>query len=327
MRRAAMRFSGKQLGASIFFFVLGSVSLYALQTADEAFNGCPARLDLLNPATVCDNAREQRTEWDYEPLRQTLSDMIEELGASGQVPHVSVFFRDLKNGPRFGIREYENFIPASLLKVPVMIVLLHQADRHAGLLDETLVITKEFPAGTAIADESEKLDLQSAYSVRFLLEKMIMHSDNSATYALLEKINTAGLQQNSNTFSDLGTMKLMNGRIDNTRLISLVNLYVTLYNAAYLSEEMSQYALDLLSRTTFDQGIVAGLPGGIRVAHKYGIHADAEGNHELHDCGIVYHSSTPYVLCVLTAGADVNAESKAIQAISRTVYEAVSQLR
>jgi len=308
-------------------FLLGIFSLLVAEKIRLIIIDCPSDFDHLNPLIACEDKHHEISEWDYEPLRLQLRDVIDEYSESKTVPHISVFFRDLKNGPRFGIREYENFIPASLLKVPIMIALLHQADRDPTLLDQHLTLQdKGYINDFTTAKQTETLELNTAYPVRVLLEKMIKYSDNNSTFLLLDKINEYGLPANSNTFSDLGTMKLMNGRIDNTRLISLVNLYVTLYNASYLSKENSQLALKLLSQTTFTQGIVAGVPEGIRVAHKYGVDTVAEKGDELHDCGIVYHKSTPYVLCILTAGGDIKAESVAIQQISRLVYTFVDGL-
>lgn len=308
-------------------FVLGAISLFIAEQILLASIDCRSKFDHLNPITACEDEHHEVSEWDYEPLRQQLSDIIDEYNASKTVPHISVFFRDLKNGPRFGIREYENFIPASLLKVPIMMALLHQADRDPTLLDQHLTLKDKGYINEFMTEQpSETLELDATYPVSELLEKMIKYSDNKSTFLLLDKINEYGLPANSNTFSDLGTMKMMSGTIDNTRLISLVNLYVTLYNASYLSKEMSQLALELLSQTTFTQGIVAGVPEGIRVAHKYGVDTVSEGRDQLHDCGIVYHSSTPYVLCVLTAGGDMKSESVAIQQISHLVYKYVDGL-
>ena len=43
-----------------------------------------------------------------------------------------------------------------------------------------------------------------------------------------------------------------------------------LYNSSLLSPVNSVYTLELMMRATFKQGIVAGLPTGVDVAHKFG---------------------------------------------------------
>lgn len=320
-------------GMYVLLFVLGAASVFGAQQLLRAAVVCDEHFSLLNPDVICDG-REERSEWDYEPLRQKLLRTIEEHVVSGSVPHIALFFRDLRNGPRFAIRENETFDPASLLKIPIMMVILHEADRRPEFLDERLTYDKEYGKGFINGPPQQGLRLHESYAIRELLEKMIVYSDNEASYLLLDKINALGLRENSNTFSDLGTMALLMSRqLDNTRLISIVNIFVALYNSNYLSPQLSQFALDLLTNTEFANGIAAGVPKDVRVAHKFGIRFgvnDAYGvqygvseESELHDCGIVYHPSTPYVLCVLTAGADIETASAAIRDISKIVYEEV----
>ena len=43
-----------------------------------------------------------------------------------------------------------------------------------------------------------------------------------------------------------------------------------LYNATYLSREMSEKALGLLSKTVFRDGLTAKLPSSVVVSHKFG---------------------------------------------------------
>jgi beta-lactamase class A len=309
---------------------LGMLSFFGLQNVWTAGIACDARFDLLNANSACAGEQEELSEWDYEPLRQRLLKTVEQYEVSGNVPHIALFFRDLKNGPRFGIRENEIFEPVSLLKLPIMMVILHQADQYPEFLDERLTYEKAYDEGKdfILGDEDQSIQLHSSYTVRELLQRMIRYSDNRSSYLLLDRINTLGLRENSNTFSDFGTMQLLtSGQLDNTRLISLVNIFVALYNASYLSPQSSQFALELLTHTNFDDGIVGGVPGDIRVAHKFGIRLGSTDVSELHDCGIVYHASTPYVLCILTAGADADTASAAIRDISKIVYENVDALK
>ncbi len=290
---------------------------------------CTAGLTLLNPDLPCLDERKARSELDYDPLRAQLIQTIDQYNKSGTVPHIALFFRDLKYGPRFGIRANWNFDPASLLKLPILMVILHEAEHHPALLDEKLTYEKDYGKDYVLGEPDSTITLHASYSIRDLLQKMVEFSDNRSTYMLLDKINELGLRENSNTFSDLGTMQLLvSGQLDNVRLISLVNIFVALYNGNYLSRESSQFALDLLAHTTFNDGLVAGVPKGTAVAHKFGIRQGATAKEgELHDCGIVYHPSHPYVLCILTAGADADAASAAIGNLSKMVYDNVDALR
>jgi beta-lactamase class A len=97
-----------------------------------------------------------------------------------------------------------------------------------------------------------------------------------------------------------------------------------LYNATYLNDTDSEKALSILSQVTFASGLVAGLPSGTVVAHKYGEYVNGNNDHvdsiELHDCGIIYSKKSPYLLCVMTKGQNLNGLQDVIASISKLVY-------
>ena len=78
--------------------------------------------------------------------------------------------------------------------------------------------------------------------------------------------------------------------------------------------------IEVLKRQKFADGIPAGLPPGIAVAHKTG---SITRNH--HDAGIVY-ATRPYVLVILVRGIQEEKESAALMAkLSKTVFESSSR--
>ena len=88
-----------------------------------------------------------------------------------------------------------------------------------------------------------------------------------------------------------------------------------------MSPARSEEALDLLTKSEFKDGLVAGVPPGVTVAHKFGERgAEGERMRQLHDCGIVYCPRSPYVLCVMTRGEDFQQLIGTTEDISRLVY-------
>lgn len=84
-------------------------------------------------------------------------------------------------------------------------------------------------------------------------------------------------------------------------------VFRTLFNGTYSPWNLSEQVLDLLSHTSFTQGIVAGTPQNITISQKFGEHTNTLPNgsvadHELHNCGIVYYPDHPYFLCIMTRG-------------------------
>ncbi len=287
---------------------------------------CHTRYNLLNPSLRCKAATSQG-EWDYEPLRDDLTAKKEALKATGKITHLSVYFRDLDHGPRFGIGEYDKFQPASLTKLPIMIAFLHLADLDSSILNKTLSFTGSLSTNMNVEAPDQTIQPDTLYSVRELLEKMIVYSDNYSYLLLVRELNTMPRDLRYYTFHDLDILNMMLApRADYVSISSYATLFAVLHNTGYLSKDMSQYALSLLSRATFREGIVAGVPADTIVAHKFGRKVQEGQDSQLHDCGIVYHPKMRYVLCVMTSGTDYGAEKEAIASVSRIVYDAINDL-
>ncbi len=286
-------------------------------------NTCEIVFSLLNPRRRCEKDEPPKKQ-EYDLLIKTLNWRIDEWKRNGDATHVTVYFRDLQNGPIFGINEQEHFAPASLLKVPILIALLKYAEEHPQVLQENISLGDTIPEGQNEFDPEKTLEPKKIYSVEEVLRRMIVYSDNSSKELLrnyIEGISPGIIEQ---TFIDLG-ISLKN--TDDSQFIvvkSYASLFRSLFNASYLNREMSQKALSLLSITEFEDGIVTGIPKNVPVAHKFGFLDIAENQRQLHDCGIVYDPQTPYLLCVMTRGKDAPTLISIISKISESVYAEVS---
>jgi beta-lactamase class A len=103
--------------------------------------------------------------------------------------------------------------------------------------------------------------------------------------------------------------------------------YRILYNASYLSKEMSERALIYLSYEDFKEGILAGIPKGLPVASKFGERALGP-NYEikqLHEFGIVYYPGRPYLIGIMTRGRDFDKLKTVLRDISRLIYEEIDR--
>jgi beta-lactamase class A len=86
---------------------------------------------------------------------------------------------------------------------------------------------------------------------------------------------------------------------------------------------MSDKALGLLSKTAFKEGLVAGVPKEIKVAHKFGEQKNGT-EQQFHDCGVVYYPNNPYVICIMTRGNSPDELKPIIKEISQKVYREVN---
>ncbi len=222
-----------------------------------------------------------------------------------------------------GIGENGAFVPASLYKVPVLITYLKLAESVPGVLDEQVVFTGAVRAGSQDIPPSKTLAEGQAYSVRELLRRMVVYSDNDAQFFLLNHIDAHYFDD---VFSDLGFDPPRPKAGDNAITPKQYAFFLRiLYNASYLGRASSEAALALLAAAEFKDGIEAGIPEGIRAAHKFGEFKDGQSV-ELHDCGIVYAESRTYTLCVMTRGKEAADLAEVIANVSRIVYEGQKSL-
>ncbi len=259
----------------------------------------------------------------YASLYKNVNTYIDSQKKSGVLTDASVIFIDYGKSGSFAINPYAAYAPASLLKVVIMVAYLKKSDSNPAILN------RELTYAPGIAQSIEEVPFQDpsnlkigeTYTVSDLIDQMIIDSDNGAMNLLLANIDDAYL---NDVYSELG----MQGPKANKQYTISANDYSIffriLYNGTYLSDQSSEKALSILSKATFKDGLVAGLPNGTTVAHKFGEHVNGSGDRidsvELHDCGIVYPKGGPYLICVMTKGASLDALKTTIGTISKMAY-------
>jgi beta-lactamase class A len=258
---------------------------------------------------------------DYKVL---LQDEIDATIRSQKAISIGVYYRDLNNGPWIGVNENSKFIPASLLKVPVMLVYFKKAEINPALLRKKL----KYKPSESVAnidknyEQSSKMQQGKEYTIYELIYRMIRYSDNDAVAILYDNVDLAELKS---LYSLLGfKYPESTDPADFLSARAMSSFFRVLYNATYLNEEMSEKALQFLTESEFDQGLRAGVPDEVIIAHKYGERGDAVAK-ELHNCGIIYYPKHPYILCVMTKGDDYTALSTIIKDISKLTYEQVKK--
>ncbi len=271
----------------------------------------------INPLLECeiDGSLENKS---LEKIKNSINKIVTNTEKEKPINHISVYFRDLNNGPWFGINEKENFSPASLLKMPVMLTYYKAAETETDLLSTELRFTAQSPSNdTALADGA-------SYTIDELIRYMIVDSDNDSFNLLVNNIDYSLIEQ---THRDLGlTVPTEDTPEDFINVKDYASLFRVLYNSSYLNRSMSERALALLSEVTFNDGIAAGVPPSLKIANKYGVTGSFQNNsRQLHDCGIVYYPDHPYLLCIMTRGDNTQELRNVISEISSTVYKNISE--
>lgn len=276
----------------------------------------------INPLLECDNYVQSNLQ-SINSLESKLNLYIQQVKAENKAVHVSIYFRDLNNGPWMGINEQDNFSPASLLKVPILIAALKKAEVDPSFLTKKIKFEKYVDAISQNIVDDKLIKLGKSYTIEELLVKMIAHSDNEAKDLIIANI---GDDLFTRVLTDIGINITGVGPADDfVSVKDYSSFFRLLYNATYLNKTMSEKALEILSQTSFSQGIVAGVPTGTVVSHKFGERAFGDSNvKQLHDCGIVYLNSHPYLLCVMTRGNDFAQLGTVIAGASDIVYKEIT---
>jgi beta-lactamase class A len=263
---------------------------------------------------------------EYNSYNKNIEKYIHTTVTAEKAKSISVYLRELNSGHWTGIDEDENYAPASLLKVALMIAYLKQAEAMPKLLDKKIKFVGNEDSNQNYKPKHE-LVIGNYYTVKQLLQDMIVTSSNISNQLLLDNIDTNFL---SRVYTDLGIPIPTDDKPDFVSAKTYSTLFRTLYSSTYLTREYSNAALELLSHADFPYGIVAGVPENTIVAHKFGerkyILSESNSENELHECGIVYLPGNPYFLCVMTKGTSFDNLQTVIKDISASTYKFISDL-
>lgn len=275
--------------------------------------------NLIKPLLLVRPAVESR---EFRPLKNKILAMLEEDRRLGLINFATVYLMTFQQGKWMYINPDESMNPGSLIKVPLLITYLKEAESDPQVMNKKITFDKTQGIPTQTYN-SLQIQPGHSYTVKDLLHYMIAYSDNNATHLLNQNVNVEHFKR---TFTDLGIpepdVKDRNYEISARRMSKFM---IVLYNATYLSRTSSEYALKLLSECDFKEGLVKGLPAGTNIAHKFGEWGDRAINViEMHETGIVYIDDNPYLLTVMTKGISANDLSVEISKISRLVYETLA---
>ena len=247
-----------------------------------------------------------------------LTNYIDEQKAAGKLARASVYYKELNSLHWTSAYGGELYYPGSMMKVPLLLTILKQAQRDKSLLEQKI----QFQTASKMKvffPVQQPMEVGKFYSVQQLLERMILFSDNDAT-SMLFSIYNKDLYDDlflklSITVQDPQDMYYRISPAD------IAKFFRVLYNASYLSSLYSEYALDLLTKSDFRQGIVQGIPSSTKVAHKFGERFTTSDLVQLHESAIVYRGSASYVITIMTEGKNIDELKSALGALSKICFE------
>jgi len=249
---------------------------------------------------------------------------------------VGIAFETLDGRLTWSSRGGDVFHAASTMKIPVMIELFHQAREGQVKLDDSLPIKNEFHSlvdgsvFTLKPEDDSETDLYKAVGQTRTLDQlcdlMVQVSSNFATNLLIQKLGIENIRATVSALHADGMdikrgvedQKAFDKGLNNTTTPrGLATLLVAIAKGNAVDPDSSAKMVEILERQKFNEGIPAGVPKDIRVAHKTG-----EITKIHHDAGIVY-AERPFVVVVLVRGIeDFKQSSALIAAVTRDLYQA-----
>ncbi|MCX6761277.1 MAG: class A beta-lactamase-related serine hydrolase [Candidatus Moranbacteria bacterium] len=312
---------------SLGIFLLGGLLVWLfLHPQNQVKMACNQDYAFLSGDIDCESIDEKANQ--IENLHSNIQQIIDNKKQQNHIIRASVFYRDLNTRRWFGVNDIDNFYPASLIKLPIAILYYKIAELQPDIFDKKMQIPADMsdnsdqhypPADPLVAGQS--------YAVKDMLEHMLKYSDNAPFQALYDQ----GGATRDKVLSDLSIYMPSADSGEGEWSVTArnyANIFRMLYNASYVNVRSANEILSILSQSTFTRGIVAGVPPGVKVAHKFGeaTATDAKNNIQsrvLNDCGIVYKKDNPYILCIMTEGNDYVEMEKTIQQISESAYSAL----
>ncbi|MBI3638289.1 serine hydrolase [Candidatus Wolfebacteria bacterium] len=262
------------------------------------------RLQYLTYSTT--EERRAKTLITLFPLKKDFFEYLKEAKEK-----IAFYIEDLNTGAWIGWQERDEFIPASLLKVPLAMGVMKKIDSGQWSLGTTFEMNaryKDKSFGTLWQTENG-----APLTVENLIKEMLQYSDNTAANIFFDKLTS---EERDNIYYHIGIInpEAPFDQASNRPLFKklspkdLATIFRALYNATYLTRNSSNYLLEILTQTKFDKIIANDIPKDIPIAHKIAnfFTKDPKQPKNFHDCGIVFLPEHPYLYCVMTK--DFNAE-------------------
>ncbi len=268
----------------------------------------------IRPVILADHLNEDN---GFDNIRSELNNYINSEKNIGTLKSASVYVREFEKGKWFSINPTEQFSPGSMMKIATLLTYLKDSEHNPELLSKRIQFKAQFSEMPVQKILSGHLTTSKYYTVKELLEAMIIDSDNDATALLSQSMN-------ANIYFDL--LKSLDLSIPNKEqtdypltTIECSRLIRVIFNSSFLETKNSEYAMSLLTKSKFKDGLAKVLPDGVMIAHKFG-EKSFPSEQQLHETAIIYSNNKPYLLTVMTKGEDQEKLKIVLNSISQKVY-------
>ncbi|PIR69809.1 MAG: hypothetical protein COU47_00005 [Candidatus Niyogibacteria bacterium CG10_big_fil_rev_8_21_14_0_10_46_36] len=246
------------------------------------------------------------------PLREDIKKIVDSFES---VATTSIYIEALNSGASITLQKDVRVFPASLAKIPLAMAVIKNIE-EGGWAFDTMLPVEEKHIDSRSGTLYERVRDGDGITVKQLLEEMLVHSDNTAYETLLSHMK----ERDWSNISDLIGLAALYDFEGKILLAEYIKMFRSLYTASYLTRESSEYILELLSLTGFNNFIVQGLPSYQSFSHKWGKNIE---RNVFADVGIVYLPDRPFLIGILVQSYEDTPEAgeKTAQTIMKAVAE------
>ena len=236
---------------------------------------------------------------------------------------VGIYLRDLKHDRTWTYHADDLFPSASLIKVPIMCAVFEKIREGDLTLGTRLVLRRRERFGGS--GTLKWYPDRSKFTVRELLEHLMVESDNTAMKMLIDAIGFGFLQEQ---FQKIGLtytqihpsgLSLAAGKVateNYTTAHEMAGLLEKIHDGVMVDRFSSEMMVELMKKKKPRRRLAQNLPVGWEIAHKTGLLRRA-----CHDVAIVTSPDGEFIIAVLTGqNRDYKRAKAFIAKVGRTVY-------
>lgn len=229
----------------------------------------------------------------------------------GLVGDYGVWVERLRDENGWGVNEGVVFSAASVIKLPVL-VAYYQAVDEGSLDPKEIYVLKEKDRLEYGSGSMQNQPKGKEYTYREVARLVANQSDNMGEKIMIGWLGGEGKIDRLIRSWGLNQTSVKNNE---TTPGEIGELFKLVYEGELITKESREELFKNLTETILEDRIPAGVPTGVKVAHKFG---SEEGI--VNDCGIVYGDEL-YGVCVLTTGVNNGEAQEILPKISRVVWE------
>lgn len=300
--------------ACLLLVAIGIITTDEVAESDEATKA--AKYPYLSKRLFIENQNDIIL--NLAPLRTDIREYLDKTGLD-----YSFYLEYLPSGTSIRAGESEEFVGASLMKLPVVMDLYKASEEGKLSLDDMVIINDH-----ALSQKFGSLyqaGSGSSITLRNAAKLALEESDNTAARVILEQTQRSlNPRERSLNFLDAEITESKDGEqpviLISARAYS--SFLKCLYLSCYLNYDNPQAVLQTLTETDFHSRLEAGVADkSVKVAHKIGTYSQQSSS----DCGIVYAPKRPYLFCLILNSTMVDVD-EIIADVSQMSYEYVTKI-